>query len=1569
MPSYLDFDSTKGFRDKMLQRTLDPVYTKSPSPKTFKKDTYPVQNLGDSQNLNLPDVDSNRKSDLSIPKSSNVFKPDQYFIKDTIDSLPRRANLSLYPYFTQTNENLIGIMGNSNYDTESELFKFAAHNIKDNPQGPVRARIQQNLYNETTAKVRILEAVKGNTTTLVNIIRGKEQLIEGNNRITVNNSLLGQGVDFLQTVAGLQLPFSEIPGDYLSNPRAPINTRPTENVSAATRVWQDLTGTLGSIVGIQRRPLPSRKPSDLLIDYMGSSSKNRLFDLLSYSKYAPNYTTGARSQQSSRLFQIPGLFAQGVRSLLGTEAPSGIAYIGDDRSNNLKQATTDLFSGRPVRSSYYLSLMFDPIASVLFHRDKNISEQGTISGNLTWLSKNKTQKSVNTTSIADSISTNFTFRPDSILETTQQILDSKPQNGGDALAHIGHILDQTSKYFKDGDTLISRGSGVRYMDNSGKDIGVEYARVWTKDRPYSTRASTAPYYKETETRPYYSGTTKPYRRTTVRKFDSSVLNDTWNLNIAPMSDGNKGFDGSTNIVPKTNDNFYAKKYMLSIENLAWKSSTQPGYTVSDLPYSERGPNGGRVMWFPPYDLKVSEQNTANWDKNVFLGRPEPIFTYQNTERSGQLSFKIVVDHPSILNLLVREHFKNMSEEQVDQYVNAFFAGAKDIDFYSLIRTYTNLDSNDIEMIQSYLNNRGDENVINNKINSISGPVIDNPEGDTTKNGNSATVSFRGTLYYSKGFPEQQSGQDSKGWVSNNTATSDIDTVLSISGETISNLDNGLTSIITNSTPNDILDRKTIFNNTSVDITAKENIKLSLTNILTGLTETKNNFLTAVENLQSDLSKNLIQKDVVINIGSSSSSSDSASYNHKLSLRRTSAVINDILDIINFNDNGIANKWANINADEPGENGITNELIAYTFKELGYEGSGTLYIKSTNYGEKYPIQGRDCSQYKLNNSNLEKFAPVPYGCRQSTILIDYKKNDTTPVSGNNPQDQLVNLNLTGTRPPIDIMKRIIMKTLSEQYYFKQLEENSPLVFSSLKEKLKYFHPAFHSMTPEGLNSRLTFLQQCLRPGNTLPVKGISDDSDLNARNTTFGPPPICVMRVGDFYHSKVVIRDLNITFDDATWDLNPEGIGVQPMIANVSLQLNFIGGQGLEKPVERLQNALSSNFYANTEMYDERSETTNTTMGGQKTEDFTREFIKSLNDRRKKAIDVKDKVGLNYTEGQYIGELSGGTALNYTTLINNLFKSTTEYFDSYEKMYNNIVLEYGSSLSDFMINHTYRRSNKYTVKTGSAPLDIELFGLYDTYVNLDSLVDETKGKFIDYVNENEVYKHFGLENVINPNEIETVNGILYNYYLEVIDDKFDSMTNNKAITDFEKIRNGIISNLDKLNYITENDLDVKFQDGKAFSASLTSFTGVTFYNEYKSCVDYFVDNTSKMYENLDSSLVNYFPNNINLTDESFQKIISNLFYDKKDEIVGRLTFEGDLSAESVKSIEKGLNKFFEKPKSVNFKFSKKPKRKNNTNVVYPINVVSETTVSDDIKKLFANTYNITAIGSKLNYYKI
>ena len=45
----------------------------------------------------------------------------------------------------------------------------------------------------------------------------------------------------------------------------------------------------------------------------------------------------------------------------------------------------------------------------------------------------------------------------------------------------------------------------------------------------------------------------------------------------------------------------------------------------------------------------------------------------------------------------------------------------------------------------------------------------------------------------------------------------------------------------------------------------------------------------------------------------------------------------------------------------------------------------------------------------------------------------------------------------------------------------------------------------------------------------------------------------------------------------------------PMIANVNISFDFIGGSDLSGPIARLQNALSFNYYANTGVYDNRAE--------------------------------------------------------------------------------------------------------------------------------------------------------------------------------------------------------------------------------------------------------------------------------------------------------------------------------------------------------------------------------------------
>ncbi|MFZ9451465.1 MAG: hypothetical protein ACO27N_05035, partial [Bacteroidia bacterium] len=45
------------------------------------------------------------------------------------------------------------------------------------------------------------------------------------------------------------------------------------------------------------------------------------------------------------------------------------------------------------------------------------------------------------------------------------------------------------------------------------------------------------------------------------------------------------------------------------------------------------------------------------------------------------------------------------------------------------------------------------------------------------------------------------------------------------------------------------------------------------------------------------------------------------------------------------------------------------------------------------------------------------------------------------------------------------------------------------------------------------------------------------------------------------------------------------------IATIQLSIDYIGGHSLVGPINRLQNAVSFNYYANTEMYDDRADVT------------------------------------------------------------------------------------------------------------------------------------------------------------------------------------------------------------------------------------------------------------------------------------------------------------------------------------------------------------------------------------------
>ena len=117
------------------------------------------------------------------------------------------------------------------------------------------------------------------------------------------------------------------------------------------------------------------------------------------------------------------------------------------------------------------------------------------------------------------LSTKHTFRDGSILGKTQELLNSLPKDGGQSRSHVANVIDQTSRIFREGDTFISRGSAIKYIDKAtGKQDGTEYCRVWTKDRSYMNLSDTMK------------------RTGNVRKFDGSVMGGAsrpWNLNYAP----------------------------------------------------------------------------------------------------------------------------------------------------------------------------------------------------------------------------------------------------------------------------------------------------------------------------------------------------------------------------------------------------------------------------------------------------------------------------------------------------------------------------------------------------------------------------------------------------------------------------------------------------------------------------------------------------------------------------------------------------------------------------------------------------------------------------------------------------------------------------------------------------------------------------------------------------------------------------------------------------------------------------------------------------------------------------
>jgi hypothetical protein len=1215
-------------------------------------------------------------------------------------------------------------------------------------------RIGNEVRQLTIGRANIFNTRSG--TDLLNIATGRVPLIEPNYTITVPANPVLAATNFALRLAGSILPVSPIPGSYWDtniNSGQPTTIQQLNNAFRRSGVGKFFSRVLGF----------NKTGSQLFLNNTGGGQKSRLFDNLDYNRYKPDYPRT--------------IFDRLGGAIVGTSVTVSNYYVGSITSDPSRifspggDIPVDSFA-REVASPVYgpteLAQLYEgPSQSVrLGANGPSYGNGGGIEGGFTWVSPKyrgnagkkvgpggeiiQQDEDFRPSSYNSTESTNNQFREGSILDDTQRIIDSQPA-GGRRLQHVGNAIDQVSKVFHDGYKEITKGSKViKYtIPENGQAVGYEYCRIFTKDVPYLQ-------YNDLQK---VDGIT-----TSGRKISYSVLDSTYNLNIFPNKKDSAG--NSTNLVGDNENTFHAKKYMFSIENLAWRTSSTPGYTVSDLPVCERGPNGGRVMWFPPYDLKFSETNSASWKDSNFIGRPEPVYTYNNTRRTGSLSWKIVVDHPSVLNLIVNKVLTNeTNNSRIDNMINSFFAGCVKYDLYELAKKYPLANPNELYEIQRELDlgRLSKEQVDEVKGNQITGN--DSPKGEemdiksnTELKSNDIKTALTGIGFY---FENEQPTGDSSYSTLYNTYITRKPVIVELS------------PTVSNPYPSSPQQVSTFFDNV---------IKWNYEQFNKNLIEIYNGFNSG--NLEK----------VTINLAGTTSSSTNRSYNRRINESR----IESIKTYINgFKPGGQQQTLSQIAGSKINFVTVPEQSNAAIKSNTGYGASyicGEKDTKQTDATIVNTINAMACRRIVISSINIQQKTPVAQNPANSQQEIVTSQNGTTNIVQNTNSNRSL---------PKNITKKVLRLLLSECDYFESIKEDTPMVYDNLKEKLKFFNPAFHTTTPEGLNSRLTFLNQCLRPGETIPVvKSVNGKAELqynNAVNTSFGAPPVLILRVGDFYNTKIIPDTLNITYEGL--DFNPEGIGVQPMIANVSLSFKFVGGSGIKEAVDKLQNALSFNYYANTEIYDDRADVTDKSL-----EQYDKDFYKMYNPAPPTSNEVQNNDGQK--NGGTIGEvISSETTdngvsgqISYDKFFTTLSDKTQEYFRNVVNKNKEVLSQYNEAVRQvFTLTRNYTDGRILNIGGD----DGMIFGKPANYQsNVDTVLDDLisdiqsgDDKFVEFISSK------GFSN----KAIRT----LKNNYKNFIIQKKSTFSNalSKTIQDFTILQQNYVIEIAKLNIITYGQLDV------------------------------------------------------------------------------------------------------------------------------------------------------------------
>jgi hypothetical protein len=570
----------------------------------------------------------------------------------------------------------------------------------------------------------------------------------------------------------------------------------------------------------------------------------------------------------------------------------------------------------------------------------------------------------------------------------------------------------------------------------------------------------------------------------------------------------------------------SKNLMFSIENLAVGVISKGDYGIIDdeygspIPASEVGPFNGRIMWFPPYNMDVQETASAKYESTVMVGRGEPIYNYQNSERSAIVTFTLLVDYP--------QHLKNYKGVNKQREIAEFFAFGGDpyVDKFVSIEGYQKKEAtltNEISKIQGKAKTAEPEKLSPREIRMVF------PNDEPNINADISTYVdrlYKGCVYE---ITEGCESSDGTGFGLNK----DIFVISGLTDSTKWEKGSGyyelVSSLLTNfSQYNAIGNNQAGFGD---ECLLNKQLK---------------------EIYKDEVNRNLY--DIIIVGGSSKfylGKTGEAAYNDALGLRRA-----EVAKIF-----------------------IDKRLQALFGKDSTQLGINIHSIISTGSKTADPLNATVAAIPDKNTKSE----------RHATITIVRNSNSPKPTAAQISQDEQDSIaekqkQIEAVRTEVRRLKDLNSDIFNERKGVGANANNGTDTgilhgFKSVSDD--YYYPVFHSQTPEDFHKRLTFLHQCTRQGAAMRTAATTDNSGtLRARNSVFGRQPICILRVGDFFYTKVIIESVNFDYTDTTWDMNPEGFGMQPMIAKITLNMKVIGGQSLKGPIDALQNAVSFNFYGN-----------------------------------------------------------------------------------------------------------------------------------------------------------------------------------------------------------------------------------------------------------------------------------------------------------------------------------------------------------------------------------------------------